>query len=127
MSDRTQAPDAPDNATADDEWETISTGLGKELELAEGAHWIGFYVEKVEVELPEETAAKMDRKTATAHIFADLIGEQRFAWASHELDTALVNVERGEKVRVTFLGRDSFTGADGPRQIKRYKVERAKR
>lgn len=121
MSKDTAAADQATPTTTDDEgWETISTGLGKEVELAQGESFVGRYVEKVEVDLPEGS----ERPTATAHIFAAAdTGEQRFMWAAHELDTAIVNVVRGQLCRITFEGRDSFTGTDGPRQVKRYKVE----
>lgn len=125
MSEETAAAAAEPAADAD-EWEHIATGLGKEWKGDEGAApLVGYLVgaETVELKEPREDGSTQAR----AFIFADPeTGEQLFVWSSHELDTALVNVNRGDKVRISFLGRDSFSGSDGPRQVKRYKVERAK-
>jgi len=49
-----------------------------------------------------------------------------FVWDSYELREALAQVRTGQKVRISFLGREQFTGSKGPQQVKRYKVQRAK-
>lgn len=131
MADKAEAEAPPEavnpdaTAPADDsgEWETLRTGLGKEWTFESGpliGHWVG--VETVPIDPPGPDG----RDSADAYIFADSNGEQVFLWASHELATAMTQAGTGDKLRISFLGRDTFTGDDGPRQIKRYKVERAK-
>lgn len=115
------APDVPAPANAEPEWETLRTGLGKEWDFEKNGPLVGTWVGIETMPIEKDP----DRTEANAYIFADPNGEQVFLWESHELSTALTQAGVGDKLRISFLGRDSFTGDDGPRQIKRYKVERA--
>lgn len=124
------ATDAPAEApqTTDDEWEQISTGIGREWDFDKDgplvANWVS--VETVDLKPPfQKDPDGNDRTKALAYVFADTNGEQVFLWESHELSQALTQAGVGDKLRISFLGRESFTGDDGPRQVKRYKVERA--
>lgn len=110
-------------ASDEGEWETLKTGLGKEWTFPNNepliGHWVG--VETVPLSEPREDGAT----EATAYIFADMNGEQVFLWTSSELETAMTQAGIGDKLRISSLGIESFTGKDGPRQIKRFKVERS--
>lgn len=116
-----EQPPAAEPVDEEAGWETLRTGLGREWDFdKEGplvGHWVG--IEEVPVEAS-------DRKTARAHTFAVIpTGEMVFVWSSYELEAALEQAGTGDKLRIQFLGRDSFTGDDGPRQVKRFKVQRA--
>lgn len=114
------APPAAD-AAGEDGWEELRTGLGREWDFERDGALTGYWTGISEV--PVEAA---DRKTAKALTFATIPdGEVVFVWSSYELDNALEQAGVGDKLRIQFLGRDSFTGDDGPRQVKRYKVQRA--
>lgn len=112
------------------EWETISTSLGDEWDFERDGALIAHFVGLVEKE-----TNKIESGKATAVQFAPINDPDRvvFVWASADLqmftggDSAdLIRV--GDLVKIQFLGRDQFTGADGsPRQIKRYRVQAAKR
>lgn len=124
MATETEPKTAEPSPSAEEEWESVQIGLGKEWDLEKDGPLIAIYVDSTEIALENDK----DRSSAKARIFAmPDTGEQVFLWDSYELAVALEQVGAGEKVRVTFLGRDSFSGDDGPRQVKRYKVERSKR
>lgn len=109
----------------EEQWEDVKTGLGREHDFERSDVLTGFYIgpERVELSIPREDGTN----EATAFIFADVeTGEQVFVWQSHELSVALEQVSFGDKVRITYLGRENFTGQNGPQQVKRYKVQRAK-
>lgn len=118
-------PAEPPAAESGEEWETLRTGLGREWKFENDAPLIGTWVgvETVPLTEPREDGAT----EATAYIFADNNGEQIFLWTSSELETAMTQAGIGDKLRISSLGIESFTGKDGPRQIKRFKVERAVR
>lgn len=128
MADKAMA-----DAAANEEWETVSVGLGTEWDFEKSGPLVGFYKGTQDVELSEEkqkqaAAQGNPRKTATAHQFTKgNDGEEVFVWGSHELDKAMEEIGVDEKVRITFLGIEQFKADDGPRQVKRYKVERSKR
>ncbi len=106
-----------------EEWEDVRVGLGREWEFDKLGPLVGYFagLERVALEGAE-------RESAEALIFATVdAGEQVFLWNSHELSVAMKSVATGDKVRISFVGRDSFTGPDGPRQIKRYTVQKAVR
>lgn len=121
--------DVADEALAsgsETEWETVKVGLGTEwkFESKDSPPLIGLYVGTQDVEIdPEKNEG---RTSARAHQFTTAAdGDMVFIWGSSEIDSAMEEIGLNEKVRVSYLGRDSFTSDDGPRQIKRYKVERA--
>lgn len=120
MARTEQAPEETAEAAAVAEtWEPVKTGLGREWKFENEAPLIGFLVGAESVPLPDDD----ERDHARAFIFAHVdTGEQLFLWESHELATALLNVNVGDKVRISFLGYESFTSKDGPKQVKRYKV-----
>jgi hypothetical protein len=110
---------------APDEWEDVSTGLGSEHDFEKAGPLVAIYAGEQDVDLKE--AREDGKTTAKAFIFADPeTGEQLFVWDSYELREALAQVRTGQKVRISFLGREQFTGSKGPQQVKRYKVQRAK-
>lgn len=112
-------------SAGNDEWEDVKVGLGREHDFDKGT-LVAFFVgrETVELKEPREDGTK----TADAFIFADVdTGEQVFAWGSYELREALAQVETGDKVRIEYLGTDAFKGQTGPQNVKRFKVQRARR
>lgn len=112
--------------SAEEEWEDVRTGLGREHDFDREDTLTAIFVGAETVELKEER--EDGSKEARAFIFADPeTGEQLFIWSSHELGEALAQVAAGDKVRIRYLGRESFTGGKGPQQVKRYKVQRARR
>lgn len=119
-------------AGTDEEWEDIKTGLGRSWDLeGKDGPLQGLYLGINEVELTEDKWQKNDdgtiRKTAKAHSFGlqDGSGEIVFVWGSYQLDEALTEVGINDKVKLSFLGRESFSSDSGPRQIKRYRVQKA--
>jgi len=110
-------------ADSEEEWEEVRVGLGKEWEFTNDKPLVGIYLALERVELPNDP----ERDDATVHQFllTDESGEIVFLWGSHNLDAALTEIGAGDKVRITYLGRESFTSEDGPRQIKRYRVQKA--
>ena len=116
---------APEPSATGDEWEDVKVGLGKEHDFERGP-LVAFFVgrESVDLREPREDGAT----TADAFIFAVVeTGEQCFAWGSYELREALAQVGPGDKVRIEYLGTESFSGSKGPQNVKRFKVQRARR
>jgi hypothetical protein len=109
-----------------EEWEDVRVGLGREWDFdKDGKFLVAVYQGPTEVDLPDDP----ERDKATAHQFLllDETGEIVFLWGSHELNSKMDEIGHSEKVRISFLGRDSFTSDTGPRQVKRYKVQRVKK
>lgn len=129
--------DAIDPAVADEamagseEWEDVRVGLGRGWDFSKDGELTALYVGPMEVELKEPQ--KQDdgtlRNSAKAHQFGlvDGSGEIVFLWGSYELDNALTEVGTNDKVKVMELPRESFTSDSGPRQVRRFRVQRAKR
>lgn len=117
--------------TGSDEWEDIRVGLGRGWDFAKDGELIGIYLGPNEVDLKEPI--KQDdgtlRHTAKAHQFGllDDSGEIVFLWDSYELGNALTEVGANDKVKVMELPRESFTSDSGPRQVRRFRVQKAKR
>ena len=115
-----------DTPVDDDDWEDVKTGLGTEWDFDKNGTLTGYYVGPREVELPEGNAT--GRPTAMIHEFATIEGgEQVFIWESYQLAQALTEPGHGDLVRISFLGEESFKGKDGPRRVKKYKVQMKKR
>lgn len=127
------AKDTAPQAEEDIQWDHIPTGLGREWDFERDGALVGNYLGERRVE-----TTKVESGEAFALEFAlrsdptDMV----LVWKSSELASAFDKdmatgttlIAIGDLVRITALGRDNFTGADGkPRQIKRYKVEAAKR
>lgn len=116
-----------------EEWEDVRVGLGRGWDLEKDGPLEGVYLDVQDVDIPKEKQqtgpdGKL-RETAKAFQFAltDGSSETVFLWESHELTAALDEIGIGEKVRITYLGRENFTDGKGePRQVKRYRVQKAK-
>lgn len=132
MAKETVAPEndypasAMDGAESDD-WETVATGLGREWDFDRDGALIGNFLG---VQVVETT--KVDSGEASAYLFRSNAGEDVFVWGSSEIEKAFARtipdtdtpiIAIGDRVRVEFLGRESFTGAKGPQQIKRFRVQ----
>ena len=129
---QTTGADAAIDADAD-EWENIPTGgLGEEWDFEQSGTLIGNYLGSRDVETPKVESGKATAHQIAPHDAPDTIV---FVWESAELagafkvgddGTSLIRV--GDRIRITFLGRRNFVGADGkPRQIKQFKIDAAKR
>jgi hypothetical protein len=120
--------DAPVPAADNDGWDTLNSGsIGTEWDFERETVLTGHFLGLRTVE-----TTKIESGTATAIQIAPLDSPDDifFVWLSADLKafemdndgTALVR--QGDLVRITYLGRKSFVGADGkPRQIKQYKVQ----
>jgi hypothetical protein len=111
--------------TEEIQWEPLRPGLGREWDFDREGPLVGYFVGSEAV--PLEPTEKDPRTEAIALVFAERsTGEDVFLWESYELRKALEQAGPGDLLRITLLGRESFVGPDGPRTIKRYRVERAK-
>lgn len=125
-----QTPDVNGDTASDesDEWETVQVGLGREWDFDRDGSLIGNFLGTAVVETD-----KVESGEATAYLFsAHGDGEDVFVWGSAEIVKAFARtipgtddplIATGDKVKISFLGRESFTGAKGPQQIKRYRVQ----
>ena len=110
----------------DIEWEPLHSGLGREWDLESEGLLIGVWLGRETV--PLEPTENDPRTEACAYKFVVRdTGEEVFVWESYELSRALEGARGGDLLRITLLGRESFTGDSGPRTIKRYRVERARK
>lgn len=121
-------PSAPvENET--DEWETVQVGLGKEHDLEHEGPIVGTFVEMRTLEVEDKQNGGM--RNANAYLIDT--GEPRFIWAGYEIDQAFATgndgrpIETGTRVRVEYLGESQFSSDTGPRRIKNYRVQIAKR
>lgn len=111
---------APDT----DEWETVNTGsIGEEWDFDRDGPLTGAFLG-----LRTVPTQKVESGEATAIQFAPAGAEDTivFVWMSEDLkafgDSNMFAV--GDRVKVSYLGRKSFNGADGkPRQLKQYRVQ----
>ncbi len=118
--------DAPEAGAM--EWETVQTGLGREWDFERDGALVGNFLGVQSVE-----TTKVDSGEATAYLFRSRAeNEDVFVWGSSEIvkafdrsipDTNDPIIAIGDLVKVEYLGRESFTGAKGPQQIKRYRVQ----
>lgn len=115
------------NSSADEEWEDVRVGLGRGWDFDRDGDLIGLYLGVNEVEIDESKRQGDDDRThAKAHSFGlPESGEIVFVWGSYELDEAMTEIGVDDKVKISFIGRENFNSDDGPRQVKRYRVQRA--
>jgi len=112
----------PTTTTTDDGWEEISVGAGDEWDFDKNGPLIGNFIGTQEIDLPEHSQ-RDGRTTAKIWQFAlEGTGELVFIWDSFQLGEAMTKPGSGDLVRISFEGYKSFTGTDGPRQVKQYKV-----
>jgi hypothetical protein len=130
---KTPATDVPATPTNDaDEWETVSTGLGREHNVEEDGPMTGNYLGSREVPIERyNDDGVLENVETRAYQFApdEDPSDVVFVWESAEIRSAFESdaIAIGDRVRIRFLGRENFTGKNNkPQQIKRYKVERAK-
>lgn len=121
------AKDETTSAT-EEEWEDVKVGLGRQHDFDKDGDLIGIYLGVNEVPIkPENRRGDDDRETAKAHSFGllDDSGEIVFVWGSYELDLALTEIGMDDKVKIHALGYEQFDSDSGPRQVKRYRVQKA--
>lgn len=124
------ASEALATPTTDEEWEDIQVGLGRGWDFDKDGDLTGLYLGVNEVPIKEENRrGDDDRETAKAHSFGlvDGSGEIVFVWGSYEMDLAMTEVGVDDKVRVHLIGVEQFSSDSGPRQVKRYRVQKAKK
>lgn len=111
----------------DEEWETISTGIGEEWDLETKGPFVGNFIGTTTKELKDSDTESGVREQSV-HQFAPKSApdEVVFLWGSYELDAAMSKIQQGALVRVAFTGIGQFKSDQGPRQIKHYKVQVAK-
>lgn len=114
-----------------DGWDTISSGLGQEWDWHDGP-LVGNFLGTLETEVPDKNSDIPNAtRTTNVHQFApsDAPDETVFIWGSVNLDKDMANdaIQVGDLLRITYLGKDSFTGKDGkPRTANKYKVQAKK-
>jgi len=123
-----KAQTTPEPVTGDDEeWEDIRLGLGDEWDFEALGPLTGNFL--------GSTTQMVDDREQTVYQFAPMDEPERvvFVWGSNQLDLAFAAdpngnplIHVGDKVRIIFLGRQQFTSDEGPRQVKRYRVQVAK-
>lgn len=130
------AKDAPAVDTADPfegvEWETLNTGLGTAWDFDKASVLTGRYFDRQTVMTDDPQNPGQQRESDAFRFQVHGSDDLFFVWGSATLEMAFLDrdgnerVRAGEPVRITYLGRDSFTGKNGPQQIKRYRVQVAK-
>ena len=119
-------PKTTDVPVDDDEWEDVKTGLGTEWDFDKRGTLTAYFIGPREVQLPEKDAS--GRTVAMIYEFATVAdGEQVFIWESYQLAQALTEPGSGDIVRISFLGEEPFKSKDGPRRVKKYKVQMKKK
>ena len=119
---------ASSSQNQEEEWEDVKVGLGRGWDFDKDGDLIGVYLGVNEVPIKEENRRPDDdRESATAHSFGllDGSGEIVFVWGSYELDLAMAEIGVDDKVKIHPLGVEQFKSETGPRQVKRYRVQRA--
>lgn len=111
-----------------EEWEEIRTGLGTEWDFVNGplvGNYVGTTTQDIEDKRTQETRVVNVYQFAPEDDPSSLV----FVWGSSELDAAMADdrIRIGDRMRIIFLGIEQFAGDDGPRQIKRYRVQYSNR
>lgn len=122
------AAEALATSPQDEEWEDVKVGLGRGWDFDKDGDLVGIYLGVNEVPIKEENRrGDDDRESAKAHSFGlqDGSGEIVFVWGSYELDLAMEEIGVDDKVKIHPLGVEQFNSDTGPRQVKRYRVQRA--
>jgi hypothetical protein len=121
------AKEATPTQTSEEEWEDVNPGLGRAWDFDKYGDLVGIYIGVQHVEIdPQKNEGRTEAKAHQVGLL-DNSAEIVFVWGSHELDNAFTDIGGGDKVKVSFLGRDTFNSDNGPRQVKRYRVQRAKK
>jgi hypothetical protein len=122
------ADEALASTTENEEWEDVQVGLGRGWDFDKDGDLVGLYLGVNEVPIKEENRrGDDDRETAKAHSFGllDNSGEIVFVWGSYEMDLAMSEIGVDDKVKIHLLGVEQFSSDSGPRQVKRYRVQKA--
>lgn len=111
-------------------WDRINTGLGKEWDFERNGNLVGRYLGAATVET-DDPQNPGEKRESNAYQFEMLTASDDtiyFVWGSADIDKAFEDPRAiaGAILQVAFLGRESFTGANGPQQIKRYAVRVAR-
>ena len=119
----------PVNTIDDDEdWETATADIGTEWNFEKDGDLIGTWVGKETIDLPEHSQ-RVNERTGEIRDKAEIYqfrldnGEEVFIWASHQIDAAMAKPGLYDRVKIHFKGYKSFTGKQGPQQVKEYEVK----
>lgn len=114
------------------EWETLNTGLGTAWDFERVPVMTGYYHDSQMVETDDPQNPGQTRESVAFRFTIPGKDDIVFVWGSATLEMAFLDkdgeskVRAGDPVRITYLGRESFSGKNGPQQIKRYRVQVAK-
>lgn len=111
-----------------EEWDDVRVGMGEELELSEGQSFRGYFLGMTTQDITDKATGEIRPTNAYQFSPVDAPDEVVFIWGSQQIDAAMndekMSVRQGDELRITFLGREQFTGKDGkPRQVKRYRIQ----
>lgn len=128
MANNTATTEPTEDVVPTEEWEDIKVGLGEEWDTEENGPIVGIFMGMETLEVPDANNPGQKRATNAYRIeVATDENPNRFVWGSYNLDLAMAEIEVGNKVRISFVGRNSFKGSDGrPQTVKTYRVQRAK-
>lgn len=130
MSNKTATPtETLADVTPTEEWEDIQVGLGEEWDVESDGPITGLFMGMETLDVPDANNPGEIRATNAYRIEVQGSDEtpNRFVWGSYNLDLAMQEIQVGDKVRISFVGRNSFKGKDGrPQTVKTYRVQRAK-
>lgn len=121
MATKTTNPVDPETG---DTWEDVKVGMGREWDLEHDGTLEGIFVGSGEKEV-EDKQNGGTRMTAFYQFEVDN-GEDknRFIWGSYQIDEGMKQYNFGDTARITYLGKDEFTGNRGPQQVKNYRFQR---
>lgn len=123
------ATEPMDDVVPTEEWEDIQVGLGNEWDLETDGPIVGIFMGMEVKTVPDANHPGEERDTNAYRIETDDEADpNRFVWGSYNLDLAMAEIQVGDKVRISFVGRNQFKGKTGaPQTVKTYRVQRAVR
>jgi hypothetical protein len=123
MATKTDEPVIP----ATEEWEDIKIGLGDEWDLEIDGALTGVLIGMDTIEVEDKQNGGTRDTNAYQFETDNADNPLRFIWGSYNIDLAMKEVNAGDKIRISFTGRRTFTGDRGPQTVKSYRVQRAVR
>lgn len=135
MANSTKATEPTATDETPEEWEDIRIGLGDEWDFERDGPLVGRYVATIPDFVVPDMQSREPGATRTTNVYQFEPDSDStdtglvFVWGSAQLDAAFQSeeVRIGDRMRLSYLGVDQFNSADGPRTIKRYRVQVSKR
>lgn len=119
--------DLPVADSADEGWEDIKVGLGEEWDTEYLGPITGVFMGMETIDVPDSNSPDPDAVRSTNAYRIEVAGDEqpnRFVWGSYNLDLAMKEIEVGDQVRISFVGRNTFKGDKGPQTVKTYRVQK---